>query len=417
MAAVWSELRAMNSAQRNVVIAGFLGWTLDAFDYFVLIFAVKAIANDFHTSRESVALAITLTLAARPFGAFVFGRLADKYGRRPILMLDVLMFSVFELASAFAPSLTVLLILRTLFGFAMGGEWGLGASLTMEIIPEKTRGIVSGLLQEGYACGNLLAGLMFWALFDHIGWRGMFVVGFVPALLVLYIRSKVPESPVWQNTQKVAPEKRSALVAMRGLWGRAIFMIVLMALFNFFSHGTQDLYPLFLQVEKGFDTNMTGLLGTIGPIGAICGGLVFGALSEHIGRKRAIIIAALLVLPILKLWAFSDAALLLGIGAFSVQFMVQGAWGVVPVHLNELSPDVVRATLPGLTYQIGNLISSLTPWFLTLLAEQNNRQYGLVMSIFIAGVAIALAVVTSLGPEAKGKRFGTDLADAASGAT
>jgi MFS transporter, SHS family, lactate transporter len=405
---VWSELRAMNSAQRNVVVAGFLGWTLDAFDYFVLIFAVKAIAADFNETRDSVALAITLTLAARPFGAFVFGWLADKFGRRPILMLDVLLFSVFELASAFAPSLTVLLILRALFGFAMGGEWGLGSSLTMELIPEKTRGIVSGLLQEGYACGNLLAGLMFWALFDHIGWRGMFVVGFVPALLVLYIRAKVPESPVWENTKKLAPEKRSVLGAMKGLWGRALFMILLMALFNFFSHGTQDLYPSFLQVEKGFDTGMTGLLGTIGPIGAICGGLFFGALSERIGRRRAIIISALLVLPVLKLWAFSDSALLLGIGAFSVQFMVQGAWGVVPVHLNELSPDVVRATLPGLTYQIGNLISSLTPWFLTLLAEQHGKQYGLVMSIFIAGVAVTLALVTWLGPEAKGRRFGDD---------
>jgi SHS family lactate transporter-like MFS transporter len=404
---VWSELRAMNAAQRNVVVAGFLGWTLDAFDYFVLIFAVKAIAADFNETRDSVALAITLTLAARPFGAFVFGWLADKFGRRPILMLDVLLFSVFELASAFAPSLTVLLILRAVFGFAMGGEWGLGSSLTMELIPEKTRGIVSGLLQEGYACGNLLAGLMFWALFDHIGWRGMFVVGFLPALLVLYIRAKVPESPVWENTKKLAPEKRSVLAAMKGLWGRALFMVVLMALFNFFSHGTQDLYPSFLQVEKGFDTGMTGFLGTIGPIGAICGGLFFGALSERIGRRRAIIISALLVLPVLKLWAFSDTALLLGIGAFSVQFMVQGAWGVVPVHLNELSPDVVRATLPGLTYQIGNLISSLTPWFLTLLAE-HGKQYGLVMATFIAGVAITLALVTWLGPEAKGRRFGED---------
>jgi SHS family lactate transporter-like MFS transporter len=408
----WSELRAMNSAQRNVVIAGFLGWTLDAFDYFILVFVANAIAKDFGTTRDNVVFAITLTLAARPFGAFFFGWLAEKYGRRPILMLDVLLFSIFELASAFATSLTMLFVLRFLFGFAMGGEWGLGASLTMETIPEKTRGIVSGLLQEGYACGNLLVSLLFLVSFDHIGWRGMFLVGFVPALLVLYIRTKVPESPVWKEVQKAAPEKRNPLVAMKGLWGRALFMVVLMALFNFFSHGTQDLYPLFLQAEKGFDTHMVGLLGTVGPIGAICGGICFGALSERIGRKRAIIIAALLVLPVLKLWAFSDQAILLGMGAFAVQFMVQGAWGVVPVHLNELSPDVVRATLPGLTYQIGNLISATTPWFLTLLAEQNGKQYGLVMAIFIAGVAIALAAVTWLGPEAKGRKFGGDLSAA-----
>jgi len=398
---------AMTSVQRNVVIAGFLGWTLDAFDYFTLIFAVSAIAADFHEPRESVATAIFLTLAARPFCAFVFGLLADRFGRRPILMLDIALFSLFELASAAAPNLTVLLILRTLFGFAMGGEWGLGSSLTMEIIPEKSRGFVSGLLQEGYACGNLLAALLFWMLFDHIGWRGMFIVGFIPSLLVLYIRASVPESPVWEHTHKVKSElDRHPLRAMRGYWGRALYMIVVMTLFNCFSHGTQDLYPTFLQVEKGYGTDLAGKLSTIGPIGAIVGGLFFGALSERIGRKRAIILAAMLSLPILKLWAFSSEPLLLGMGAFWLQVMVQGAWGVVPVHLNELSPDAVRATMPGLTYQIGNFISAGVPWLLLTLAEANHKQYGLTMAVFIAGVAILLAIVTALGPEAKGQRFG-----------
>ena len=368
---------AMTSAQRNVVIAGFLGWTLDAFDYFILIFAAKSIASDFQVSRENVIFAVTLTLLARPLGAFVFGLLAEKYGRRPMLMLDVALFSVFELATAFAPNLTVLFVLRLLFGFAMGGEWGLGSSLTMEIIPEKSRGFVSGLLQEGYACGNLLAALLFWIFFDRIGWRGMFIVGFIPSLLVLYIRSTVPESPVWQHTQTRPAHERNPIAAMKGYWGRALFMIVLMTLFNCFSHGTQDLYPLFLQVEKGFGTDLTGRLSIIGPIGAIIGGLFFGALSERIGRKRAIVIAAVLSLPILKFWAFSDTPMMLGLGAFWLQVMVQGAWGVVPVHLNELSPDPVRATMPGLTYQIGNFISAGVPWVLTSLAEANNKQYGI----------------------------------------
>jgi SHS family lactate transporter-like MFS transporter len=396
----------MTSVQRNVVIAGFLGWTLDAFDFFILIFAAKAIAADFQVDRDDVIFAVTLTLLARPLGAFVFGLLADRYGRRPMLMLDIALFSVFELASAFAPNLTVLFVLRLLFGFAMGGEWGLGSSLTMEIIPPKSRGFVSGLLQEGYACGNLLAALLFWALFDHIGWRGMFIVGFLPALLVLWIRASVPESPVWQHTQTRTPEERHPLRAMRGFWGRAAYMIVLMTLFNCFSHGTQDLYPLFLQVEKGYGTDLTGKLATIGPIGAIIGGLFFGALSERIGRKRAIVIAALLSLPILKLWAFSSTPLMLGLGVFWLQVCVQGAWGVVPVHLNELSPDAVRATMPGLTYQIGNFISAGVPWVLTTLAEANHKQYGLTMAVFIAGVAVALALITALGPEAKGQHFG-----------
>jgi MFS transporter, SHS family, lactate transporter len=397
---------AMTSVQRNVVIAGFLGWTLDAFDFFILIFAAKSIASDFHVAREDVIFAVTLTLLARPLGAFVFGLLAERFGRRPLLMLDIALFSFFELASAFAPNLTVLFALRLCFGFAMGGEWGLGSSLTMEIISEKSRGFVSGLLQEGYACGNLLAALLFWLLFDTIGWRGMFIVGFVPSLLVLYIRSTVPESPVWLQIQARPAHERNVFKVMRGYWGRALFMILLMTLFNCFSHGTQDLYPLFLQVEKGFDTNTAGKLATYGPIGAIIGGLFFGALSQRIGRKRAIVIAALLSLPVLKLWAFSSEPLMLGMGAFWLQVMVQGAWGVVPVHLNELSPDAVRATLPGLTYQIGNFIAAGVPWVLTTLAEANNKQYGLTMASFIAVVAVLLAIVTALGPEAKGQRFG-----------
>ena len=409
----WMELRTMTSVQRNVVIAGFLGWTLDAFDFFVLTFAVKAIAADFHVDREDVVFAITLTLLARPLGAVVFGLLADRYGRRPMLMLDIALFSFFELASAFAPNLSALFVLRALFGFAMGGEWGLGSSLTMETISEKSRGFVSGLLQEGYACGNLLAALLFWLLFDQVGWRGMFIIGFLPSLLVLYIRAKVPESPVWQHTQTRPAHERHPLAAMRGYWGRALFMIALMTLFNCFSHGTQDLYPSFLQVEKGFGTDLAGKLAVIGPIGAIIGGLFFGALSERIGRKRAIVIAALLSLPILKLWAFSNEPWMLGLGAFWLQVMVQGAWGVVPVHLNELAPDAVRATMPGLTYQIGNAISALVPWLLASLAEHNNKQYGLTMATFIAVVAVLLAIVTALGPEAKGRKFGAAAADPA----
>jgi SHS family lactate transporter-like MFS transporter len=397
---------AMNSIQRNVVLAGFLGWTLDAFDFFILVFAAKAIAADFQVARDEVVFAVTLTLMARPIGAFVFGWLGDRYGRRPMLMLDVALFSVFELASAFAPNLTALFVLRLLFGFAMGGEWGLGSSLTMEIIPEKSRGFVSGLLQQGYACGNLLAALLFWLLFDTIGWRGMFMVGFLPSLLVLYIRSSVPESPVWQHTQTRPAHERDAFNAMRGHWGRAAYMVVLMTLFNCFSHGTQDLYPLFLQVEKGFGTDRTGFLSVVGPIGAIIGGVFFGMFSEYIGRTRTIIIAALLSLPVLKLWAFGDTLVMLSIGVFWLQVMVQGAWGVVPAHLNELSPDAVRATMPGLTYQMGNFFAAYLPTLLAQLAEANHKQYGLTMVVFIAAVAVALALVAALGPEAKGQRFG-----------
>ena len=201
-----SGLRDLNRQQRHTVLASFLGWTLDAFDFLLLIFTIAAIAADFKVEREKVFLAVTFTLAARPIGAFVFGRLAERFGRRPILMLDIVLFSVFEFATAFSYNLTSLILLRFLFGFAMGGEWGIGASLALESVPARARGMVSGLLQEGYAVGGLIAGLTYGLLFDHIGWRGLFMVGALPALLVIYIRAKVPESAVWG---KHAPCARS----------------------------------------------------------------------------------------------------------------------------------------------------------------------------------------------------------------
>ena len=202
-----SVLRELDTTQRKVVLASFLGWTLDAFDYFLLVFVIPEVAKDFHVGIAEVTFSLTLTLAMRPVGAFLFGRLADRYGRRPVLMVDIVLFAVLEAASALAPSLTVLLIVRALFGIAMGGEWGIGASLAMESIPAKARGAVSGLLQEGYAAGYLIGGLFYIALFDHIGWRGMFALGILPAILVLYIRRHVPESPVWETRARRTPRR------------------------------------------------------------------------------------------------------------------------------------------------------------------------------------------------------------------
>ena len=389
-----SELREMNRQQWSAVAASFLGWTLDAFDFFLMVFMFKAIAHDFGTDVKAVAVALTLTLAARPFGAFVFGLFADRFGRRPVLMADVMLYSLIEFASAFAPSLGVLLILRTLFGFAMGGEWGIGASLVMETVPPKLRGLVSGLLQEGYAVGYLLAALVFGLFFDRVGWRGMFMIGVLPALLAVFIRMGVKESPAFETQRDVgskrglgfltlaaivaltaalapvlagsfskealwrwvylvdAPIGLAALLIFRKHWRLALYAVVLMTAFNFLSHGTQDLYPTFLQVQHQFGTATTSLITVIMNCGAITGGLFFGALSEKIGRKRAIVIAVLLALPVLWLWAFAATPVLLGLGAFLMQLSVQGAWGVVPAHLNELSPPNVRGVFPGYVYQL-----------------------------------------------------------------
>lgn len=403
--AFFSALRQLDTQQRHVVAASFLGWTLDAFDYFLLVFVIPEVARDFGVSVTEVAFSTTLTLAMRPLGALIFGRLADRFGRRPVLMVDVILFAVFEAASALAPSLTVLLIVRALFGIAMGGEWGIGASLTMESIPAKSRGLVSGLLQQGYPTGYLIGALVYWLAFDHIGWRGMFALGILPALLVLYIRRSVPESPVWESGRRSGASTKDLLTAMRGHWKLFAYLVVLMMAFNMFSHGSQDMYPTFLKAQMHFDTATVSMLTIALNLGAIVGGLVFGAWSERIGRRRAIVIAALLALPMIPLWAYGGSVVLLGIGVFGLQVMVQGAWGVVPVHLNELSPDGVRGTLPGFAYQGGNLLAAFTSPFLAWLAARHGGDYAFAMASFIAVVAVILAFVTRLGPEARGRRF------------
>ena len=404
----FAPLRELNSSQRHTVLASFLGWTLDAFDFFLLVFVLGDIATDFNVHKTEVTFGILLTLAARPIGALLFGRLADRFGRRPVLMFDVLLFSALELACAFAPSLAVLLVLRFLFGIAMGGEWGIGASLALESIPVKSRGLVSGLLQSGYPCGYFLGAIAYWVVFDALGlgWRAMFVAGALPALLVLYVRSKVPESPVWQASQKSGQARKSVRESMHGQWKRLLYMMLLMMAFNMFSHGSQDMYPTFLKSQLHFGTGTVTILTMLLNLGAIVGGLSFGAWSERIGRRRAMIVAALLALPCIPLWTYGGSLVLLGLGAFLIQVMVQGAWGIVPTYLNELSPDDVRATLPGFAYQLGNLLAASTATAQSWLAEQNGGNYALVMASWMAVVAVLLAMLAWLGPEVRGIGFG-----------
>ncbi len=399
------DLKALNRTQRAAFFASFLGWSLDAFDFFLLTFILKDIATEFHASVKDVSVAITLTLVARPFGAFVFGRLADRFGRRPILMIDVGLYSVLALASAFSPNLIVLLALRFMFGFAMGGEWGIGASLALETIPAKSRGIVSGILQEGYPVGFFLASIANLAL-PHIGWRGMLMLSVLPALLILYVRRYVPESPAWEAERAAGrTQKTSFMQAMKGRWRLMFYAVALMTCFNFFSHGSQDIYPTFLKVQHKFSPAVVTMLTMALNVGAIVGGVVFGSLSERIGRRRAIVLAALLALPIIPLWAFSTTPLLLGLGAFLIQIAIQGAWGVVPVHLNELSPPEARGAFPGFAYQIGNLIAAANATLQTGIAESHGNNYGMALAIVCAVVAVTLSLVAWFGPEAKGVSF------------
>ncbi|MDE2198810.1 MAG: MFS transporter [Rhodospirillales bacterium] len=389
------------SQARRVVVAAYLGWTLDAFDFFILIFVLQDISKTFGVSITSVTVAITLTLAMRALGAFIFGQLADRFGRRPLLMANVLCFSALEFASGLAPTLFSFMILRALFGIAMGGEWGIGSSLTMETIPPKWRGWVSGLLQSGYPSGYFLATIVFGVFYPLVGWRGMFMIGAAPALLVLYIRRNVPESPDWRAR---AAERRSQPgigTVLKNHLGLTIYAVVMMMAFNFFSHGTQDLYPsAFLGVQHKFSHATITNIALIYNAGAIIGGIAFGALSQVIGRRVTIVLAALLSLPVLPLWAFSDSPVMLGLGAFLMQICVQGAWGVIPAHLNELSPPAIRATFPGVVYQLGNFLASYNATLQAGIGERMGHNYSWALAGVAGTVAVLIALLVGFGVEA-----------------
>ena len=410
-----TEWRGLTRTQRSTFVACFLGWTLDAFDFFLLTVCLKAIAADFHVGIKEVAEAIFWTLAMRPVGAFLFGALAERWGRRPTLMLNIVAFSVFELASAFAPTLGTFLVCRALFGLAMGGEWGVGAALAFETLPSKGRGVFSGILQEGYVVGNLLAAATYGLLFSHLhgvglwtGWRVLFMIGALPSLLAFYLRFNVEESPAWLAARA---EKRRTGAAFE--WAklgqylpRFLFLVLLMTAMTSFSHGTQDLYPTFLEKDRAFSPGQAGLVVVVANLGALFGGIVCGGLSERFGRKRTIVVSGLLAMPMIPLWTYSHGVAAMALGGFLIQMMVQGAWGVIPAHLNELSPGPVRAVFPGFAYQLGNLITSRNGVFQASIATRYaGGSLGPVLSGTVLIVAVLVALVTAAGPEAKGTRL------------
>ena len=416
---VLQPFRSLNSAQRRAYTACFLGWTLDAFDFFLLTFCLDAIAATFHVSLATAAKAIFWTLLMRPVGAIVFGALAEKFGRRPTLMLNVVSYSVFVMASAFAPTFGWFLAMRALFGVAMGGEWGVGAALALESLPAEGRGFFSGLLQEGYVVGSMLAALLY-LLFPTLhgtgmftAWRVLFVIGAVPSLSLLLLLRKVDESPAWlvrhsATRVRIARSLRSRMVEVLKYLPSLLALTVLMTAFMAFSHGTQDLYPTFLKVDHGIRGVTLSAIAIVGNVGAVFGGIWFGSYSERVGRRRAIITAALLSIPMIPLWAWSHTVVMLAVGGFLMQFMVQGAWGVIPVHLNEMSPPAVRAIFPGLAYQLGNVLSSRNSVLQAAAATKYfGGRFAPVLAITVVVVALIVVVVTALGREAKGADLST----------
>ncbi len=382
--------------------AGFLGWTLDAFDFFLVTLCLTAIGKEFHKSDSAIALSITATLAFRPVGAFLFGLLADRYGRRLPLMIDLVFYSVAEVLTGLAPNYTTFLILRALFGIGMGGEWGVGASLAMEKVPPRLRGLLSGLLQEGYAVGNLLAAICYFFLFERWGWRPLFFLGGLPALLALFVRFRVKESEVWRKTRE---ESWSGLGrAIVSHWKLFIYLALLMTMMNFASHGTQDMYPTFLERQWHFGPAQRSVITGISMIGAILGGIVFGLWSDRIGRRRAMIAALVGGILLVPLWAYAPSTALLVLGAFLIQFMVQGAWGVIPAHLSELSPDSVRGFMPGFAYQCGVLVASSVVYIEAVFAKR--LSYATAMAVTAVTVFALAAIMTGIGKERKGTVFG-----------
>ena len=389
------------AAQWHAVTASFLGWTLDAFDFFVVVFLVDTLAVQFQVTKTAIVWTLTATLAMRPLGALLFGLLADRYGRRVPLMADVIFFSVVELLCGFAPNYTVFLILRALYGIGMGGEWGVGASLAMETVPPRWRGVFSGILQSGYSVGYLLAALAARFILPTLGWRAMFWVGGIPALLALYIRAKVPESQAWREHR--VPTVGAILRTAGKYWKTFAYLIILMTLMMFLSHGTQDLYPDFLKTQHGIPASTVSYIAILYNVGAVLGAIAFGFVSEHSGRRRGMLAALVLSLVVIPLWAFSDTIVLLALGSFLMQVGVQGAWGIIPAHLNELSPDAARGLVPGLAYQLGILFAAPTNTIEYALRDAVGYQWALAS--FEIATIVFLGIAVALGSEQRGKAF------------
>jgi len=396
-----ANISAEPIASRHAVAAGFLGWTLDAFDFFVVVFLFDTLAHQFGVSKKEIVLTTTATLAMRPVGALLFGLLSDRYGRRIPLMANVIYFSVIELACGFAPNFTVFLILRALFGIGMGGEWGVGASLAMEAAPTQWRGILSGVLQSGYSIGYLLAAIAARFLLPVWGWRPMFWIGALPALLALYIRTKVPESEAWRQHRAASTGHILRIVA--GQWRRFLYLVLLMTFMMFLSHGTQDLYPDFLQEVHRISAATRANILIIANVGAIAGAILFGLVSQSAGRRKGMLTALALSLLMIPMWAFSRSITMLVVGAFVMQMGVQGAWGVIPVHLNELSADAARGLMPGLAYQLGILLASPTNSLQFALHHRFGYQWALAG--FEMVTIVMLAVLLVRGTEAHSRDF------------
>jgi SHS family lactate transporter-like MFS transporter len=402
---VREQATGLTKDQRNAFFAAYLGWAMDAFDYFLVVLVYSEIADDFDVSLTDMAFLTTATLVMRPVGALLFGMWADRKGRRVPLMVDVIFYSIVGFACAFAPNYTVLLVLRLLYGIGMGGEWGLGAALAMEKIPAERRGFWSGLLQSGYSLGYLLAAVAFFGIEPAFGWRGLFAFSLIPALVALWVRTRVEESEVWEKTVKANRTPAYQVFKNPAVLKRFVYLVALMTAFNWMSHGTQDVYPTFVKKGLGLSPDTSIAIAVVYNIGAIIGGALLGALSEQLGRRRTIMIAAVGGLVVVPFFTLSSMVGWLMLSSFLMQVCVQGAWGVIPAHLTEMSPDAIRGFYPGVTYQLGNLIAALNLPIQEAIADHHG--YPAAMTWTVVPAFALVIVLSAVGKEAKGIRFGS----------
>jgi len=403
-----ASLAEQRRDQRNAVLAGFLGWTFDAFDFFVLTFLIADIGKAFGKTRPEVALTLTLTLAMRPVGALIFGIMADRFGRRLPMTINIVFYAVASALSGLAPNFTAFLILRMLFGIGMGGQWGVSASLALESISARWRGVVSGFLHQGYSLGNFFAALAFLTVYPTMSahypgyaWRVMFFIGGLPALLSIFVLTRVKESEAWHENKTA--DWRSYVKSLPAVWVRFVYLVILLTAMGFISHGTQDLYPTFLLQHRKFSATAAAETTMISMIGATFGGLFVGYCSDKFGRRKAMIVAALTGFLLIPLWIAAPNAALLVLGGFLMQFCVQGAWGIIPAHMNELTPAHLRGFVPGFAYQIGMLLAGIVPYLEALVGE--HFSYAQSMGGFAAAALLVGSIVIGLGPEAHGIEF------------
>ncbi|KIJ08149.1 hypothetical protein PAXINDRAFT_89314 [Paxillus involutus ATCC 200175] len=424
-------LRGLTWLQWAQFLSGWIAWTYDALDFFSVALTVNLLSKQFNQQVSAITTAITLTLLFRSLGAVIFGVLSDRFGRKWPLVCNLLLCSSLSLGTSFVTTFPQFLAVRSLFGVAMGGVWGLASSTALENLPVELRGLGSGIVQQGYALGYLIAAIINLTVvpYSSHSWRCLFWTASSVSFTTAIVRACIPESAVFLRAKAIEREKgsnttqktkiflRETKEMLKTHWKLCIYAVLLMAGFNFMSHGSQDLYPTYLESSKGFSSHSATIATIIGNCGAISGGAIAGYTSQYIGRRLTIVICVLLVGSFIPLWIIPTSFAGLAAGAFCVQFGVQGAWGVIPIQLAEMSPPAFRATFPGVAYQLGNMISAASAQIEATGAKHIREtvivdgkptsvaDYATVQGIFIGVVAAFVIVVTILGPENHSSHF------------